>query len=71
MCNEQNTQIPLAKLESVSKRYGNLVALKNLNLTVNAGRTLALLGPNGAGKTRGPLAGVASKTAVTRVKASS
>ena len=51
MCNVANGQIPLAKLESVSKRYGNLVALKDLNLTVNAGQILALLGPNGAGKT--------------------
>ena len=51
MCNVTNGQIPLAKLENVSKRYGNLVALKDLNLTLNAGQILALLGPNGAGKT--------------------
>ena len=51
MCNVTNGQIPLAKLDNVSKRYGNLVALKDLNLTVNAGQILALLGPNGAGKT--------------------
>ncbi len=51
MGNVENTQTVLAKLENVAKRYGKLVALKGLNLTVNAGQVLALLGPNGAGKT--------------------
>ena len=51
MCDASTSPIPLAKLENVAKRYGKLVALKGLNLTVNAGQVLALLGPNGAGKT--------------------
>jgi ABC-2 type transport system ATP-binding protein len=33
------------------KRYGDLVAVDGLDLTVAAGRCLGLLGPNGAGKT--------------------
>ncbi|MEU4534828.1 ABC transporter ATP-binding protein [Streptosporangium sp. NPDC023825] len=34
----------------VSKSYGNVLAVDTLDLTVEAGRTVALLGPNGAGK---------------------
>jgi ABC-2 type transport system ATP-binding protein len=45
------TSKSLAKLENVSKRYGTLLALNGINLTINAGEVLALLGPNGAGKT--------------------
>ncbi len=51
MCDLQNTTTTLAKLENVSKRYGNVTALNGLSLSVHAGEILALLGPNGAGKT--------------------
>ncbi len=36
---------------NLTKNYGNLTAVKNLNLTVNAGEIYGFLGPNGAGKT--------------------
>ena len=41
----------VAGLHGVSKRYGAVTALDDLDLTVRQGEVLALLGPNGAGKT--------------------
>ena len=37
--------------EGLSKYYGPIVALDNLNIRINKGETVGLLGPNGAGKT--------------------
>ena len=39
------------KLDSVSKSFGEFTAVRELSLTVRAGRVFELLGPNGAGKT--------------------
>jgi ABC-2 type transport system ATP-binding protein len=41
----------VARLDGVSKNYGDVRALRNVNFTVSAGHVVALLGPNGAGKT--------------------
>jgi ABC-2 type transport system ATP-binding protein len=41
----------VASLETVSKHYGEVPALRNLTFSVHAGQVVALLGPNGAGKT--------------------
>ena len=37
--------------QDVSKSFGDLQVLKNLNMHVNAGEKLALIGPSGSGKT--------------------
>jgi ABC-2 type transport system ATP-binding protein len=42
---------PAVHAESLSKRYGDLWALRDLDLDVPAGTVLGLLGHNGAGKT--------------------
>jgi ABC-2 type transport system ATP-binding protein len=41
----------IASLNRVSKTYGEIQALKDVNLAIHAGELVALLGPNGAGKT--------------------
>ncbi|MDD2218184.1 MAG: ABC transporter ATP-binding protein [Eubacteriales bacterium] len=42
---------PVVKIEHLSKRFGPVTALKNINLEVPTGRIVGLLGPNGSGKT--------------------
>lgn len=39
------------ELEKVSVRFGGLVALNNIDMTVSRGEILSIIGPNGAGKT--------------------
>ncbi len=39
------------EINNVSKRFGNLVAVRDVSLTVAKGELCAIIGPNGAGKT--------------------
>ncbi|MBN1995236.1 MAG: ABC transporter ATP-binding protein [Anaerolineae bacterium] len=41
----------LLETRRVSKNFGGVVAIHNVDLTVRAGEIMALIGPNGAGKT--------------------
>ncbi len=42
---------PIIEIKQLTKRYGDLVALDNLNLSIEAGSVFGFIGPNGAGKT--------------------
>ena len=41
----------LLQCTGLTKRYGGLTALDNIDLTLESGRIIGLLGPNGSGKT--------------------
>ena len=42
---------PIIETEGIAKHFGNVDALKGIDLAVEAGTVFGLLGPNGAGKT--------------------
>ena len=41
----------MLKVENITKKYGDNVAVDNLSFTVDEGEIFGLLGENGAGKT--------------------
>ena len=56
--------MPLLKIDNLSKSFGGLKAVSNLNIDINEGELIGLIGPNGAGKTTvfNLLTGVYEKT---------
>ncbi len=48
----QDTKLaaPILELKNVTKRFGGLVAVNSVSLTIQAGEVLSLVGDNGAGK---------------------
>src|SRR5437868_4949104 len=45
------TPQPVLRAEGVSKRFGGLLAVNDVDFTVNEAEIVGLIGPNGAGKT--------------------
>ncbi|HHY38454.1 MAG TPA: ABC transporter ATP-binding protein [Clostridia bacterium] len=43
--------MPLLSVKGLTKRFGGLLAVNRLDLSIEAGEILGLIGPNGAGKT--------------------
>jgi branched-chain amino acid transport system ATP-binding protein len=43
--------VSLLEVESVSRHFGSLVAVRDVSMSVEAGELRAVIGPNGAGKT--------------------
>ena len=60
-----NNSVPVVSVKSLSKKYGDFEAVKNLSFEIYPGETFGLIGPDGAGKTTTfhILGGVLEKTA--------
>ena len=47
---DSTKQQPLVTMRSITKRFGGVTALDNVDLSAYAGEVLAIVGDNGAGK---------------------
>jgi simple sugar transport system ATP-binding protein len=50
MMSGANGSVPLLEADRVTKRFGNVLALEDVSMSVRAGEVLCVLGDNGAGK---------------------
>ncbi|AFN65091.1 ABC transporter ATP binding protein [Mycoplasma wenyonii str. Massachusetts] len=48
---KENENLPFIHLKDVNKKFGNFLALKDINLSINKGEFISILGPSGSGKT--------------------
>ena len=46
----ESVKIPIVRLQSITKRFGGILALNNVDLDIFPGEVLGLVGENGAGK---------------------
>ncbi len=46
----ENSVTPIARMHGISRRFGDLLAVNDLDLSIAPGEVVGLLGPNGAGK---------------------
>ena len=55
------------EINNLSKQFKNILAVKNINFTINKGTIIGLLGPNGSGKstTLGMMLGLIKPTSGT------
>ena len=49
--NDSVAGVPAIAVEGLAKRYGDFVAVRDLDFEISAGEVVGFLGPNGAGKT--------------------
>ena len=48
---QEEKKVPAIELKGITKRFGEVLANNNINLTLYNGEILAILGENGSGKT--------------------
>jgi branched-chain amino acid transport system ATP-binding protein len=51
MIKTTKNNMPLLRLENITKQFGGLIAVNQVNLEVETGQFLGIVGPNGSGKT--------------------